>query len=147
MHCGRFIGPAQTRREMLARCANGFGAVALAALLGESASAADNSARHDPLAPTPTYFLHPGSGSQGRPSHGSWVSYGLGSVSRDLPGFVVLNCDQIPPGGADCFGSGFLPATYQGSVFRPGASAVANIRPSGDQAAKLALLRSLDREH
>ena len=93
------------------------------------------------------YFMHTGSGFQGRPSHGSWVSYGLGSESRDLPGFVVLNCDQIPPGGADCFGSGFLPATYQGSVFRSGAAPVANIRPSGDQSAKLALLRSLDREH
>ncbi len=247
MHCGRFIGPARTRREMLARCANGFGAVALAALFGNSARAADLSARTDPLAPKPThfparaksviflfmdggpsqvdtfdpkprldrehgkpigmktpptqfnnvgtvlrspwafrprgqsgipvsdlfpkvaecvddlaiirsmvsnfsehtaanYFMHTGSGFQGRPSHGSWVSYGLGSESRDLPGFVVLNCDQIPPGGADCFGSGFLPASYQGSVFRSGTAPVANIRPAGDQSAKLALLRSLDRE-
>ncbi len=246
MHCGRFHGPPTTRREMLARCANGFGALALSALLGETVRAAGSSTRTDPLAPKPThfpakaksviflfmdggpsqvdtfdpkprldrehgkpigmktpptqfnnvgtvlkspwafkprgksgipvsdlfpkvadcvddlaiirsmvsnfsehtaanYFMHTGSGFQGRPSHGSWVSYGLGSECSDLPGFVVLNCDQIPPGGADCFNSGFLPASYQGSVFRAGDSPVANIQPSGNQSAKLDLLRSLDR--
>ena len=67
------------------------------------------------------YFLHTGSGLQGRPSHGAWVTYGLGSECQDLPGFVVLNGGLIPPGGLDCFNSGFLPASYQGSVFKPGA--------------------------
>ena len=69
------------------------------------------------------YFLHTGSGLQGRPSHGAWVTYGLGSECQDLPGFVVLNGGLIPPGGIDCFNSGFLPASYQGSVFKPGAHA------------------------
>jgi hypothetical protein len=73
------------------------------------------------------YFLHTGSGLQGRPSMGAWVNYGLGSVCDNLPGFVVLNGGLIPPGGIDCFGSGFLPAAYQGSIFKPSGSAVANI--------------------
>ena len=66
------------------------------------------------------YFLHTGSGIQGKPSHGAWVTYGLGSECRELPGFVVLNGGLIPPGGLDCFNSGFLPASFQGSVFRRG---------------------------
>ncbi len=64
------------------------------------------------------YFIHTGSGLQGRPSQGAWITYGLGSESQDLPGFVVLNGGLIPPGGMDCFNSGFLPAAYQGSVFK-----------------------------
>jgi len=94
------------------------------------------------------YFLHSGSGLQGRPSHGAWVSYGLGSECDDLPAFVILNGGLIPPGGLDCFGSGFLPAAYQGSVFTSGEAPVANIRPSEKsqelQSAKLALMRRLD---
>lgn len=94
------------------------------------------------------YFLHTGSGLQGRPSHGAWVGYGLGSECQNLPGFVVLNGGLIPPGGLDCFGSGFLPAAYQGSVFRAGPNPVANITPQEklkqSQAAKLELMRQLD---
>src|SRR5262249_6512327 len=75
------------------------------------------------------YFFHTGSGFQGRPSHGAWVTYGLGSECQDLPGFVVLNGGLIPPGGLDCFNSGFLPASYQGSVFKADGQAVANIVP------------------
>jgi len=250
MHCQRFIGPPQNRREMLMRCANGFGALAMAAMLGESSEGAEASrsqAGGDPLTPRAThfrakaksviflfmdggpsqvdtfdpkprldrehgqpikmkipatqfnnvgnvlkspwpfknrgqsgipvsdlfpnvaecvddlaiirsmvsnfsehtaanYFMHTGSGLQGRPSQGSWVTYGLGSECRNLPGFVVLNCGLIPPGGADCFTNGFLPASYQGSVFKAGNTPVANIRPVGNQRAKLDLLRSLDRE-
>src|SRR5207302_1305284 len=94
------------------------------------------------------YFLHTGSVMQGRPSMGAWVSYGLGSASRNLPGFIVLNGGLIPPGGLDNFNSGFLPAAYQGSVFRPSDPPVANIRrlePSDErQRGKLGLLRRLD---
>jgi len=96
------------------------------------------------------YFLHTGSGLQGRPSMGSWVGYGLGSVNQNLPGFVVLNGGLIPPGGLDNFGSGFLPAAYQGSVFNAGAAPVANIYPTESsnelQVSKLDFLRQLD-EH
>ena len=80
------------------------------------------------------YFLHTGAGQQGRPSMGSWVSYGLGSECRDLPGFVVLNSGKMPIGGPDSFNSGFLPATYQGSVFRTGADPVAYIKPARAEA-------------
>ncbi len=94
------------------------------------------------------YFLHTGTGVQGRPSHGAWVSYGLGSECDDLPAFVILNGGLIPPGGMDCFGSGFLPAAFQGSVFTTGEAPVANIRPSEKtrelQEAKLALMKRLD---
>lgn len=94
------------------------------------------------------YFLHTGSGLQGRPSMGAWVGYGLGSDNQDLPGFVVLNGGLIPPGGLDNFNSGFLPATYQGSVFRMTDMPVANIQPSEPtdkhQRNKLDLMRQLD---
>jgi len=94
------------------------------------------------------YFLHTGNGQQGRPSMGAWVTYGLGNVSQNLPGFVVLNGGLIPPGGLDNFNSGFLPATYQGSIFKPAAEPVANISPidatSRRQLNKLDLISKLD---
>jgi hypothetical protein len=94
------------------------------------------------------YFLHTGSGIQGRPSWGAWCGYGLGSGNRDLPTFIVLNGGLIPPGGLDNFNSGFLPAAFQGSVFRAGDPPVANIarleKSDSEQRAKLALVRKLD---
>lgn len=253
MHCGHFIVPPLTRRDMLLRCANGFGAVALAALMAEEAAAEANSGApgdsaasvkrehfpprartiiflymdggpsqvdtfdykpllaqyhgRDPRSVFPVeptqfnnvgkvmatpwrfqrhgqsglwvselfphlagcaddltivhslvskfpehtsanYFLHTGSGMQGRPSMGAWVNYGLGSENKNLPGFLVLNGGLIPPGGLDNFHSGFLPAAYQGSLFRPKAPPVANIRrrePSDrHQRNKLDLLGKLD---
>jgi len=247
MHCQRFLTPL-TRRDMLLNCANGFGAVALAALLAEQGHGVQQSGdtrtptRHhapkvrnviflymdgapsqvdtfdykplleryhgrDPhtvLQVEPTqfnnigrvmqspwkfqrrgqsglwvsdlfpnlvrqidelcvvrsmvskfpehtsanYFLHTGSGNQGRPSMGAWLSYGLGSENRNLPAFVVLNGGLIPPGGLDNFNSGFLPAAYQGSIFRPADPPVANIRrlepTEQHQRSKLDLLRRLD---
>src|SRR5262249_28475001 len=96
------------------------------------------------------YFLHTGAGQQGRPSMGSWVSYGLGSECHDLPGFVVLNSGKMPIGGPDSFHSGFLPATYQGSVFRAGADPVAHIKPLQREPRlpprKFATLRALGQE-
>ena len=93
------------------------------------------------------YFLHTGSGLQGRPSMGAWVNYGLGSECQNLPGFVVLNGGLVPPGGLDCFGSGFLAASYQGSIFKPTGTGLANIRAREEdavQAKKLALAKQLD---
>ena len=94
------------------------------------------------------YFLHTGLGLSGRPSMGAWVCYGLGSENQDLPGFVVLNGGLVPPGGLENFGSGFLPAAFQGSTFRPGTYPVANINPSEArpelQQNKLALIHELD---
>ena len=250
MHlCGQFIPRALTRREMLFKCANGFGGLALLALLAEKSSGALAATTRNPLAPRPShfpakarsviflymdggpsqvdtfdpkplltkesgqpfkmkmeptqfnnngntlgalwefkphgrsgipvsslfphvaecvddlaivrsmtsnfsehtnanYFLHTGSGLQGRPSMGAWVGYGLGSVSENLPGFVVLNGGLIPPGGLDNFNSGFLPASFQGSVFKPNGQAVANVAPTEArpelQKNKLALMQRLD---
>lgn len=94
------------------------------------------------------YFLHTGHGLQGRPSMGAWVTYGLGTESQDLPGFIVLNSGLIPPGGLQCFGNGFLPATFQGSVFKSGAMPVADILAKETSAAaqirKLEFMRKLD---
>ncbi len=243
--CRRISGPHLTRRDMLARCATGFGAVALASLLAEKAGSAaegslavrpphfapraknviflymdggpsqvdtfdpkprlarehgrpfgmkmeptqfnnngstfgcpwsfqqhgksgipvsalfPNVARHvDDLAivrsmvsnfpehTSANYFLHTGSGLQGRPSMGAWLGYGLGSECDNLPGFVVLNGGLIPPGGLDNFNSGFLPATFQGSIFNPGKMPLANVQrtePTEDlQRNKLRLLNRVD---
>jgi hypothetical protein len=94
------------------------------------------------------YFLHTGSGLQGRPSMGAWITYGLGTENENLPGFIVLNGGLTPPGGLDCFGNGFLPATYQGSVLRPTGQSIANVTPlersPDEQRRKLELINALD---
>lgn len=249
-HCRKFVAPPLSRREMLSQCANGFGAVALAAMMADGDRAANaasgNEGRSltqgthfepkvrnviflymdggvsqvdtfDPKSeldkqngkPFPSkiektqfnnignslaspwkfknygksgtpvsdlfphvgqhvddmavirsmvsqfpehtnanYFLHTGHGQQGRPSMGSWVGYGLGSECEELPGFVILNSGLIPPGGLDNFNSGFLPASYQGSVFAAQDPPVSNIRRTEKSAAlqqrKLELLEKLD---
>jgi hypothetical protein len=93
------------------------------------------------------YVLHTGNGQQGRPSMGAWLTYGLGSECQNLPGFVVLETGQIPPGGIDCFGNGFLPASFQGSLFRRGEMPVADLRGPQAPAAqnrKMQLMQQLD---
>jgi hypothetical protein len=95
------------------------------------------------------YFMHSGSGVQGRPSMGAWVTYGLGSQCKNLPGFVVIDTGMIPPGGLDVFSSGFLPASYQGMLFRRGKTPVADIAPREAspeiQREKLKMVADLDR--
>ena len=95
------------------------------------------------------YFLHTGSGIQGRPSMGAWVTYGLGSENQNLPGYVVLNGGLVPPGGLDNFNSGFLPASYQASILKASASPLANIQPQEESQAlqdqKLALISRMDK--
>lgn len=94
------------------------------------------------------YFLHTGIGIQGRPSMGAWVTYGLGTENQDLPGYVVIDGGLTPPGGLDNFNSGFLPASYQGSVIRASDQPLANIKPleqtSERQRNKLALMNRMD---
>jgi len=249
-HCRNFVAPPLSRREMLSQCANGFGAVALAAMMADGQRAANAAAgsegrsvtqgthfepkvrnviflymdggvsQVDSFDPKPeldkqngkpfpakiektqfnnignslaspwkfknygksgtpvselfphvgqhvddmavirsmvsqfpehtnaNYFLHTGHGQQGRPSMGSWVGYGLGSECQELPGFVILNSGLIPPGGLDNFNSGFLPASYQGSVFAAQDPPVSNIKRTEKtvelQQRKLALLKRLD---
>ena len=64
-------------------------------------------------------FMHTGSPRLGRPSMGSWVTYGLGSENQNLPGFIVLvSGNSQPSAGKSVWGSGFLPSVYQGVQFR-----------------------------
>ncbi|MEM8711717.1 MAG: DUF1501 domain-containing protein [Planctomycetota bacterium] len=94
------------------------------------------------------YFLHTGHNPAGRPSMGAWCGYGLGSEADDLPGYVVVDGGLVPPGGIECYGSGFLSPSYQGSVFRPEGDAVAHARGkhtgSRREASRRRLLDALD---
>ena len=85
----------------------------------------------------------------GRPSLGSWVMYGLGSANRNLPSFVVMQDDKEILGGVQNYGSGFLPATYQGTLFRQGDTPILNLKPPAgttdpQQRNKLEFLRALN---
>src|SRR5262245_38920254 len=92
---------------------------------------------------TETFNHHPGqlmmnSGvpTFGRPSMGSWLNYGLGSESRNLPGYVVLTAGRGTSGGASNWSSGFLPSTYQGVLFRNQGEPILNLsNPRGLSAA------------
>ena len=97
-------------------------------------------------------FMHTGHARVGRPSFGSWISYGLGRINEDLPAFIVLTSGQFQPdGGASLWGSGFLPGEHQGVRFRPGASGVPFLdNPAGVarelRRRELDALRELQRE-
>jgi hypothetical protein len=76
------------------------------------------------------YQVHTGRILMGYPSLGSWVTYGLGSESENLPGYVVMpQPEGTPEGGTPCWGAGFLPAVYQGTLLRSGASPILNLQP------------------
>ena len=97
-------------------------------------------------------FLNTGSPLPGRPSMGSWVSYGLGSESEDLPGFVVLSSGAGLSGGAALWSSGFLPTSYQGVPFRTKGDPILNVAnpPGYDQKLQrdsLDLISALNRQH
>jgi hypothetical protein len=73
-------------------------------------------------------FMNTGSIRFGRPAIGSWVTYGIGSESQDLPGFVVLQSGpRGPRGGAALWSSGFLPTSYQGVPFRSGGDPILDL--------------------
>lgn len=98
------------------------------------------------------YELHSGRTLMGHPSLGSWVTYGLGSVSDNLPAYcVMLQPEGTPEGGAPCWGAGYLPAVYQGTLLRKGASPIHNLkRPDGVSAERqqktLELLRKFNEQ-
>ena len=76
------------------------------------------------------YQMVSGRIAQGHPSAGSWVTYGLGSVSQNLPAYCVLPQPQgLPEGGAPMWDSGYLPAIYQGTVLRGGEKPIFNLAP------------------
>jgi len=103
--------------------------------------------------PQSVYQMNTGSILMGRPSVGSWVAYGLGSENRDLPAYVVLpDPGGGLKGGPPAWGSGYLPATYQGVTMRPGAQPILHLKPQSgislpQQRATLDLVQKLNRDH
>ncbi|MBI1348730.1 DUF1501 domain-containing protein [bacterium] len=80
--------------------------------------------------PQSVYQMNTGSILMGRPSVGSWVAYGLGSENRNLPAFVVLpDPGGGLKGGPPAWGSGYLPASFQGVPMRPGAKPILHLAP------------------
>ena len=102
-----------------------------------------------PLHGQQNLLLHTGRILGQAPSLGAWVSYGLGTENRNLPGYVVLNNDWVPNGGLENFGSSFLPASHQATMVRAKGVPVDTIVPqdsSALQRRKLALLAEQDAE-
>jgi hypothetical protein len=96
-------------------------------------------------------FVNTGSGVPGRPSMGSWLSYGLGSEANDLPSFVVLKSGGSLSGGASMWNAGFLPSVHQGVPFRGQGDPILHVsNPAGydDRAQRdsLDLIRALNEE-
>ena len=84
--------------------------------------------------PQSVYQMNTGSILMGKPSVGSWVAYGLGSENQNMPAFIVLPDPRGGlKGGPPAWGSGFLPATYQGTTFRPGNKPILNLNPPADR--------------
>ncbi len=97
-------------------------------------------------------LLMTGSMQFGRPTLGSWVSYGLGSESQDLPGFVVLSSGKGTSGGTTNWSSGFLPSVYQGVPFRDQGDPILYLSNPGGmsqemQRERLDALRDLNQQH
>jgi hypothetical protein len=98
------------------------------------------------------FFVHSGFPFLGYPSAGAWTNYGLGSVSENLPGFVVLKSGDsvVPHGGTGLFGSGFLPAVHQASFINADdGEPVANIKPrepAEAQRRRLDFISGMDRQ-
>jgi hypothetical protein len=103
--------------------------------------------------PQSVYQMNTGSILMGKPSVGSWVAYGLGTENQDMPAFVVLpDPGGGVKGGPPAWGSGYLPATYQGVTMRPGTRPILNLRPQNQmsvpqQRAMLDLVQQWNRQH
>lgn len=99
------------------------------------------------------YLIHTGKMGPGRPALGSWVVYGLGSESQNLPAYVVLDDPLgLPINGVENWQAGFLPPLYQGTRFRSTGSPVLNLRPDVERPAEIValerdLLARLDHAH
>jgi hypothetical protein len=103
----------------------------------------------NPAHPQATIMLHTGSMNFVRPSMGSWIVYGLGTMNQDLPGFVTI--DPVGNlGGTQNYGSSFLPASYQGTRVSAGARNIANLKnpmlSAKAQRRHLDLVQSMNRE-
>src|SRR3954468_14546301 len=97
------------------------------------------------------YQMNTGVARAGLPTAGAWITYGLGSENRNLPGFVVLGNTQGIKGGPVNWSAGFLPTSYQGTLFRAEGNPILNLKPPSeisdeDQRAQLDLMGKLNRE-
>jgi len=102
--------------------------------------------------PTAMYQMNTGNRFGGDPAVGSWVTYGLGTLNQNLPGFIVLPEVSYPQGGAANWGNGFLPAHYQGTPLRPTGSPILDLQPPAGitrehQRKNLDLLATLNADH
>jgi uncharacterized protein (DUF1501 family) len=106
---------------------------------------------HDAFNHSPAqYLMNTGSARMGRPCMGSWVTFGLGSVSENLPAFVVMATTNNTKGGPPVYGHGFLPGTYQPTVLRNSGSPILYLdalNKSADQRGILDFTQWLNREH
>jgi hypothetical protein len=99
--------------------------------------------------PTACYHMNTGNRFGGDPAVGAWITYGLGSVSANLPAFVVLPEVAFPQGGAANWSNGFLPASFQGTPLRPTGAPILDLHPPAgvsatQQRANLDLLSKLN---
>jgi hypothetical protein len=102
--------------------------------------------------PTANYHMNTGNRFGGDPAIGAWMTYGLGSENRDLPGFIVLPEVAYPQGGAANWSNGFLPPYYQGTTLRPTGSPILDLQPPHgvtrwQQRQNLNLLHALNQRH
>ncbi|PHR86787.1 MAG: hypothetical protein COA78_37700 [Blastopirellula sp.] len=102
--------------------------------------------------PTAMYQMNCGNRFGGDPGIGAWVTYGLGSMNQDLPGFLVLPEVSYPQGGAANWSNGYLPAFYQGTPLRPTGSPILDLQPpagvtSKRQRKNLDLLARMNQRH
>ncbi|MEZ5398511.1 MAG: DUF1501 domain-containing protein [Bryobacteraceae bacterium] len=102
--------------------------------------------------PTALYHLNTGNQFGGDPAIGAWVGYGLGTENQNLPAFVVLPDVAYPQGGAANWGSGYLPANYQGTPLRAQGAPILDMAPPEgvtpeQQKANLDFLNRLNRAH
>jgi len=98
------------------------------------------------------YQINSGLPRPGFPTAGAWATYGLGSENQDLPGYVVMGNTQGAKGGPHNWGAGFLPSTFQGTLFRSQGTPVLNLNrqpqiTKQDQRAQLDLMAKLNDEH
>ena len=96
--------------------------------------------------------MNTGSILAGRPSMGAWVTYGLGTANSNLPTFVILTDAAEVLGGAKNWSSGFLPASYQGTLFRKEGAPILDLAPpksigEEQQRGRLDFLRSMNRHY
>ncbi len=102
--------------------------------------------------PTAMYQMNCGNRFGGDPGIGAWVTYGLGTVNQDLPGFLVLPEVSYPQGGAANWSNGYLPAFYQGTPLRPSGSPILDLQPPAGvtpqrQRRNLDLLARMNQRH